>query len=105
MFRDLELGAIRLHILYHASRAPVYGSWMAGELERHGYRVSYGTLYPALHRMEEAGLLAREDRLEGGRVLKYYTATRRGMNELERARRLVRELHREVVEGDGPDPE
>lgn len=105
MLRDLELGAIRLHILYHASRAPVYGSWMYRELGRHGYRVSYGTLYPALHRMEEEGLLAREDRLEEGRVLKYYTATRRGLDELERARRLVRELHREVVEGVGPDPE
>ena len=52
MFRDPELGAMRAHILHHASRAPVYGSWMLKELERHGHDLSYGTLYPALHRME-----------------------------------------------------
>ncbi len=34
MFKDLELGAIRAHILHHAWRAPVYGSWMLDELER-----------------------------------------------------------------------
>jgi PadR family transcriptional regulator, regulatory protein PadR len=104
MFRDLELGAIRAHILHHASRAPVYGSWMLEELRRHGHGVSYGTLYPALHRMEEAGLLEREDRVEGGRVRKYYSATNKGLKELERVRQMIRELHHEVVEGEGPDP-
>ena len=104
MFRDLELGAIRAHILHHASRAPIYGSWMLEELERHGHVLSYGTLYPALHRMEEEGLLEREDRVEGGRVRKYYTATGKGLEELERVRRMIRELHHEVVEGEGPDP-
>lgn len=102
--RDFELGAMRVHILYHASRAPIYGSWMAEELGRHGYKLSYGTLYPALHRMEEDGLLAREDRAEGGRVRKYYSATEKGLEELEAARRMIRELYDEVVEGDGPDP-
>jgi DNA-binding PadR family transcriptional regulator len=87
------------------SAATIYGSWMAEELRRHGYSVSYGTLYPALHRMEEEGLLSREDRLEGGRVRKYYAATEEGLEELERARRIIRELYGEVVEGGGPDPE
>jgi DNA-binding PadR family transcriptional regulator len=104
MFRDLELGAIRAHILHHASRAPIYGSWMLEELRRHGYALSYGTLYPALHKMEEEGLLEREDRVEGGLVRKYYTATGKGLEELERVRRMIRELHHEVVEGEGPDP-
>ena len=103
--RALELGAIRIHILYHASRAPIYGSWMAEELERHGYKVSYGVLYPALHRMEEDGLLVREDRVEGGRVRKYYTATEKGLTELAEAQRMIRELYREMIEGVGPDPE
>lgn len=104
-FRDLELGAVRIHILHHASRAPVYGAWMLGELERHGYKLSYGTLYPALHKMERDGLLEREERTEGGRVRKYYTATAAGVAELERARGMIRELHRKVVVGEGPDPE
>ncbi len=104
VFRDLELGAMRAHVLHHASRAPVYGSWMLEELRRHGYDLSYGTLYPALHRMEEEGLLSREDRVEGGRVRKYYSATGEGTRELERVRAMIRELYHEVVGGEGPDP-
>lgn len=98
------MGAIRVHILHHASRAPIYGSWMLGELERHGYKLSYGTLYPTLHKMENEGLLTREDRVEEGRVKKYYAATEHGLEELDRLRRMIRELHHEVVEGEGPDP-
>lgn len=105
VFRDLELGAMRAHILHHASRAPIYGSWMLDELERHGYSLSYGTLYPALHRMEQDNLLVREDRVEDGKVRKYYTATDKGVRELARVRRMIEELHREVAEGEGPDPE
>lgn len=105
MFRELELGAMRVHILHHASRAPVYGSWMLKELERHGYDLSYGTLYPALHKMEEEGLLSREDRVEDGRVRKYYTATDKGERELERVKDTIRELYREVVGSEGPDPD
>jgi hypothetical protein len=39
-------GFIRLHILYHAAKDPIYGAEIAEELIRHGYRVSQGTLYP-----------------------------------------------------------
>ena len=105
VFRDLELGAIRAHILHHAARSPVYGSWMLSELERHGYSLSYGTLYPALHKMEEEGLLAREERVEGGKVRKYYTATEKGLRELAEVQHTIRELYLEVVEGKGPDPD
>ena len=104
VFRGLELGAIRAHILHHAARAPVYGSWMLSELERHGSSLSYGTLYPALHKMEEEGLLAREERVEGGKVRKYYTATEKGLRELAEVQHTIRELYLEVVEGKGPDP-
>jgi PadR family transcriptional regulator PadR len=105
VFRELELGAMRAHILHHASRAPVYGSWMLSELKRHGYDLSYGTLYPALHKMEDEGLLSRENRVEDGRVRKYYEATKKGERELERVKGMIRELYREVVGGEGPDPE
>ncbi|MGI8540246.1 MAG: PadR family transcriptional regulator [Rubrobacteraceae bacterium] len=103
--REFELGAMRLHILHHAASAPVYGAWMLSELERHGHRLSYGTLYPALHKMERDGLLKKEERTEGGRVRKYYAATEAGVEELEKGKRMIRELHREVVEGHGPNPE
>jgi PadR family transcriptional regulator, regulatory protein PadR len=55
--------------------------------------------------MEEDGLLVREDRVEGGRVRKYYTATEKGLAELRETQHMIRELYREVVEGVGPDPE
>jgi PadR family transcriptional regulator, regulatory protein PadR len=77
---------------------------MLSELERHGYSLSYGTLYPALHKMEEEGLLAREERVEGGKVRKYYTATEKGLRELAEVQHTIRELYLEVVEGKGPDP-
>lgn len=96
--RELELGAIQAHILHHAAHAPIYGVWMASELERHGFSISYGTLYPMLHRMTEAGLLTCEERREGSQSRKYYTATAAGREALAQAQRLVTELFRELVE-------
>ena len=104
MFRDLELGVIRMHILYHAASAPFYGAWMVDELSRHGYQLSYGTLYPTLHKLEEEGLLIREDRLEQGRIRKYYTATEAGRAALAQARRMIAELNRELMEEVGQAP-
>ncbi len=56
--REIVLGFLRLHILYHARVEPVYGAWLMGELRRHGYDVGPGTLYPTLHTLEQAGFLA-----------------------------------------------
>ncbi|WP_273845657.1 PadR family transcriptional regulator [Rubrobacter calidifluminis] len=102
MFRELELGAIRAHILYHASKQPVYGSWLLEELARHGYSLSYGTLYPTLHRMEQEGFLSREERVDDGRVRKYYTATEAGRRRLDELRRMIADLYAEVVEEKEP---
>lgn len=98
ILRDLELGAIQAHILYHAAQQPVYGSWMAQELARHGFVISYGTLYPMLHRMHTEGLLDCREQREGSQMRKYYTATPQGIQELEHVQHLIRELYREVVE-------
>ena len=43
--KRLFRGFIYLHILYHASVEPFYGSWMLEELSNHGYKLSPGTLY------------------------------------------------------------
>lgn len=101
ILRELELGAIQAHILCHAAQAPIYGVWMAEELARHGYLISYGTLYPTLRRMTEAGLLLREERREGSQVRKYYTATETGKQALIQVQHLVAELYQEVVVGAG----
>lgn len=54
---DLYSGMMHLHVLHHAALAPVFGLGMVEELARNGYRISPGTLYPLLHRLEKKGYL------------------------------------------------
>jgi DNA-binding PadR family transcriptional regulator len=98
MLRDFFLGFIKIHILHHAAEEPIYGLWMIEELKRHGYDLSPGTLYPILHGLEESGYLAREDRVVGGKVRKYYTITDAGRQALTEARQQIGELVDEVLE-------
>jgi PadR family transcriptional regulator PadR len=102
MLRDFFLGFIKIHILHHAAQEPVYGLALIQELRRHGYELGPGTLYPVLHNMEEVGYLAREDRVVGGKVRKYYTITDHGREALQEARAKIAELVHEVVQGEGP---
>src|SRR5262245_53288450 len=86
MFRDLMLGFIRVHVLHHANKEPIYGSGISAELEQHGYRLSWGTLYPLLHNLTAEGFLAREERVVEGKVRKYYKITPLGRRALKEAR-------------------
>ncbi len=97
MIREFFLGFIKIHILYHAAKEPVYGAWLMRELRRHGYDVSPGTLYPALHALEREGYLTREVRVVEGRQRKYYRTTDRGQMVLAEARQKIAELVREVL--------
>ena len=99
MLRGFFLGFIRIHILYHASKAPVYGAELLEELGRHGYKLSPGTLYPILYRLLSQGYLVRENRVVLGRVRKYYSITPKGCAALEEARHKILELVQEVVQG------
>lgn len=98
MQRELFLGFIKVHILHHAAREEISGVGMAGELARHGYTISPGTLYPTLRKLERQGYLKSEARVEGGRRRIYYTATSKGRKALERAKRQALELVNEIVE-------
>ncbi len=98
LLKDFYLGFIRIHILHHAAREPVYGQEFQEELERHGYHVSFGTLYPIFHKLEEQGLLCSEQKNVGGKIRKYYTATEVGKSVLSEARAKITELFREVLE-------
>ena len=98
LFRDLLLGFVKVHLLYHASQEPIYGSGISAELERHGYRLSPGTLYPVLHSLDDANFLEREDRVVGGKVRKYYTTTPLGEQALDEARGKIRELVDEIMD-------
>ena len=72
MLRDFFLGFIKVHVLHHASKGPLYGVWFLEELSKHGYQLSPGTLYPLLHGLEAEGYLEREERVVEGKVRKYY---------------------------------
>ena len=97
MLKDFFLGFVKTHILYHASRGPIYGVEMLEELGRHGYRLSPGTLYPTLHRLEGEGYLSVQKRVVGGKVRKYYTITEQGMVVLNEAKKKIAELVNEVL--------
>jgi PadR family transcriptional regulator, regulatory protein PadR len=98
--RDIFAGLIRLHVLHHASREPIYGLEMILELSRHGYKLGPGTLYPLLHGMEEQGLLRSKLSAGGGRDRRMYTATAAGKRALKEGHEKVRELLREMDEGE-----
>jgi len=97
VLKDFFLGFIKIHILYHASRDPIYGVEILEELERHGYRLSPGTLYPTLHRLEKDGYLESRSKVVRGKVRKYYTITDRGLIALNEARQKIAELVNEVL--------
>ena len=98
MDRDLYSGLIRIHILYHAAREPIYGLGVIEELARHGYRLSPGTLYPLLHSLERKGYLRSKEVREGRRARREYRATAAGREALVEAQGKVRELFGELVE-------
>lgn len=98
MIREFFLGFVKIHILYHAAEGPIYGAGMARELNRHGYDISPGTLYPTLHGLERSGYLISEKWVEAGRRRKYYRITSKGEAALAEARARIRELVEEVLD-------
>ena len=98
VFRNLFLGFIRIHILYHASKESVFGLSLIKELERHGYRISPGTLYPMLHQMESNGFLSSERTVINGKMRKYYRITEDGKKALSQSYEKTDELTKELNE-------
>ena len=98
LLHSLFAGFIRIHILHHCARRPWYGQELMDELSEHGYKLSFGTLYPVLHDLEKSGWLIREERLVGGRWRKYYRTSDQGQEALATARHQVKELSEELEE-------
>ena len=96
--QDLYAGLIRLHILHHASKEPVFGLWFIEELARHGYKLSPGTLYPLLHALERKGYLRSTTERSGKSSRRMYQATALGRKALAAARQKVGELFGELLE-------
>jgi PadR family transcriptional regulator, regulatory protein PadR len=97
-YQDLYIGLVRVHVLYHAAKEPVFGQGMINELGRHGYRLGPGTMYPLLHSMERRGWLNAKPTVVAGRRRKCYVATRAGRTALNEAIGRVKELFEELVE-------
>ena len=95
--REFQRGVIRVHILHHAAEDEIHGAWMTQELGRHGYRISPGTLYPTLHRLEADGLLTSRQVVVQGRTRRLYSATDAGRAALAEDRAALAELAREVL--------
>jgi len=96
--KSFFLGFIKIHILHHAAKEPVYGLWLIEELGHHGYEVSPGTLYPIFHSLEKDGLLKSYKEVVEGKVRKYYRTTPKGKELLRKAKSKIQELIDEVME-------
>ncbi len=95
--KSLLLGFIRLHVLHHAAEEPVYGNWIIEELNRHGYRISPGTLYPMLHALEREGYLTSTPRKLDARNVRMYRITPTGRRALAEAKTRIKELFDELI--------
>lgn len=84
---DLPQGTLDLLILKVVALGPVHGYAIAQRLQqvsRDVVQVPQGSLYPALHRLENRGLLSADWKdTETGRAAKFYRLTRKGRAQLD----------------------
>ena len=84
---ELPQGTLDLLILKIVAFGPVHGYAIAQRLEqvsRGVVQVPQGSLYPALHRLENRGLLAADWKdTDTGREAKFYQLTGKGRKQLE----------------------
>jgi PadR family transcriptional regulator PadR len=83
---DLPQGTLDLLVLKTVAMNPQHGYAIAQRLDqvsRGVVQVPEGSLYPALHRLENRGLLAADwKKTETGREAKFYRLTRKGRKQL-----------------------
>jgi transcriptional regulator len=80
-------GALELLVMKILRRGPNHGFAVTAYIQERSdevLRLEAGSLYPALHRMTEAGLLKAEWRIsEAGRRARFYELTAKGRKQLE----------------------
>lgn len=83
---ELVQGTLDLLILRVIAAGPLHGWAIAQRIHlvsKEALQVQQGSLYPALHRLEEKGWIASEWKAsENGRRAKYYSLTRTGRKKL-----------------------
>ena len=84
---DLPQGTLGFLILKVVALGPVHGYAIAQRLQqvsRDVVQVPQGSLYPALHRLENRGLLVADwKETDTGRDAKFYRLTRKGRSALD----------------------
>ena len=84
---DLPQGTLDLLVLQVLALEPLHGYAIAQRLKqisRDVVQVTQGTLYPALHRLENRGFLSADWKSsDTGRDAKFYKLTRKGRAHLE----------------------
>jgi PadR family transcriptional regulator PadR len=87
--RGMKVGAVSLWLLLLLSERPMYGYEIKRELEKKflGYwKPKTGTVYPALEKLEQTGLLTSQvEFLDGAPERKHYALTEKGQKELEQS--------------------
>jgi PadR family transcriptional regulator PadR len=85
---DLVQGTVDLLILKTISLEPKHGWAIARRIQqvsREALQIQQGSLYPALHRLEQQGWIEAEWRpTETGRMAKFYSLTRAGRTQMKR---------------------
>jgi len=98
---DLLQGTLDLLILQVASLGSIHGYAVAQRLQQISkdvLQVQQGSLYPALHRLEDRGWLKAEWRdTDSGREAKFYVLTRTGQKQLERERSEWEQLAKAIA--------
>jgi PadR family transcriptional regulator len=83
---DLLQGTLALLVLKTLARGPMYGYGITLHIQmvsKDILRVEEGSLYPALHRMEQEGWVSAEwDMSENNRRARYYRLTAKGRKQL-----------------------
>jgi len=83
---EMLKGHLDMIVLAALSSGPAHGYAVIQEIHRRSggaFELPEGTIYPALHRLEQAGLLSsRWATAESGRQRRVYVLTRRGIRAL-----------------------
>ncbi|MGB9960354.1 MAG: PadR family transcriptional regulator [Candidatus Bathyarchaeales archaeon] len=100
--KDLAKAAIRgfsrVIILWLVSRKPMSGYTISKELKRlTGWSFHSGVVYPLLYELEENKLIDGEWTQKGRRRIKYYSATKQGLELLNRVRELFEMPVKEIL--------
>jgi PadR family transcriptional regulator len=97
---EMLKGHLDMIVLAALSAGPAHGYAVIEEIKRRSagaFDLPEGTIYPVLHRLEQAGLLAgRWVTAESGRRRRVYAITKRGQRELGEQRAVWEQFARAV---------